>query len=1076
MTASVPHASASRLAQVAAWLHRVVAWFGLTRVPADADAPVHRRVRVAMYAVLGVVGAVSAWQTWQLEKSEALRVADAEIIRLAAAQGTLAQRMGMLAAQLMSVGDAGEEIGNALGETIVQAQEQAVQLDGLLARQGVWQTTAHPQLRQTVFEWQDRRERIWYRAQILLWLDNRNEADTRLEASRFLQAEVEPFLLTAQVLVQEMQQAAQQRARSAIQQVELSAVATLLVLLALTLLVAEPLARFVRRQHRALSKQSDAMKRLALVAERTANWVAVVDPQRNVLWCNQAFLRGKGCSFDEVQGRHAALLQTNEHNDAAEMQRLLAELDQGRAVRAEIMYRGQQGNEVWLDLEYQPIHDAKGGLEGFTLVATEITERVNQQLRMRSLLDALPVGVVLQSPDGRVLECNQTASELLGLKQQDLVGFGSLARAAMAVREDLSPYPVEERPSSRTLRTGQGLRGESIGLLMPQGEVRWLLTNTEPVHDAAGHLTGVISCTVDVTEQRAQQKLLTLAVESASLGIWQWDIASGAMSCNDRMLTLLGYQPGEVAMTSQAWNELIHPDDLAGWLWAVRTNLRDSTRPLHWEIRIRHGDGRWVWLMYSGTVVARDAAGRAVRMAGITYDINAQKELEEQLRHAARTDHLTHLPNRSELLGRIQSCMQRARQHPGYHFAVLFMDFDRFKQVNDTLGHGVGDELLRQIALRLQDSLRPGDAFVQTSDFKQMAARIGGDEFVVLLDDIRGDLDAQVVAGRLLDVLAQPYQIGVHRLTSSASIGIVTDEHAGEDADSVLRDADIAMYEAKREGRGRYVMFEPSMRKRVRDDVALENDLRQALDKDELFVVYQPVLHLGSGRLSGLEALVRWRHPQRGLVSPLTFIPVAEASGLIGQIGHFVLRAACTEFVQLQAELGGQAPMTLAVNLSRAQLRDAGLVVELQEVLRDCGMPPGQLVLEVTESLAAQDEMVQGTLREIRALGVGLSLDDFGTGYSSLSCLHELPVNIVKIDRSFVGMAMNSDYHRVMIEATIRMAQTLGLSTVAEGIETAEQATLMQALGCAKGQGYLYSVPLDPDALRRWISLRQPRG
>ena len=1073
---TAPQASASRVAQVGAWLRRVVAWFGLTRVPADADAPVHRRVRVAMYAVLGVVGTVSAWQTWQVEMSEAVRMGDAEIIRLAATQATLAQRMGMLAARSLSEDDDGEEAGNALDETIVQAQEQAVQLDGLLARQGVWQVAARPQLRQAVFEWQERRERVWYRAHILLWLDKHSRLDKRRAASRALQAEVEPFLLTAQMLVQEMQQAAQQRARSAIHQIEISALAMLLVLLALTLLVAEPLARFVRRQHRALSLQSDELRRLALVAERTANWVAVLNAERRILWCNSALLKGVGSELSELLGRHPGRLVDPQFNEVEKLRQLDVELEQGRGVRFEVRVAPREGEQVWLDVDYQPVFDGLGQLTGFTIVASDITERVDQQLRMRSLLDALPVGVVLQAKDGRVLECNQTASELLGLKQQDLVGFGSLARAAMAVRDDLSPYPVEERPSSRTLRTGQGLRGESIGLLTPQGEVRWLLANTEPVHDAAGHLAGVISCVVDVTEQRAQQQLLTLAVESASLGIWQWDIVSGAMSCNDRMYTLLDYQAGDVEMTVQAWNDLIHPDDLAGWLWAVRTNLRDSLRPLHWEVRIRRGDGRWVWLMYSGTVVARDAEGRAVRMAGITYDINAQKELEEQLRHAARTDHLTHLPNRSELLGRVQSCIQRVRQQPGYHFAVLFMDFDRFKQVNDTLGHGVGDELLRQIAQRLQDSLRPGDAFVQTSDFRQMAARIGGDEFVVLLDDIRGDLDAQVVAGRLLDVLAQPYQIGVHRLTSSASIGIVTAEHAGEDADSVLRDADIAMYEAKREGRGRYVMFEPSMRKRVRDDVALENDLRQALDNGELFVVYQPVLHLDSGRLSGLEALVRWRHPQRGLVSPLTFISVAEASGLISQIGHFVLRAACTEFVRLQAELGERAPTTLAVNLSRAQLRQSGLVVELQEVLRDCDMRPGQLVLEVTESLAAQDEMVQGTLREIRALGVALSLDDFGTGYSSLSCLHELPVNIVKIDRSFVGMAMNSDYHRVMIEATIRMAQTLGLSTVAEGIETTEQAALMQALGCAKGQGYLYSMPLEPDALRRWISLRRPAG
>jgi EAL domain-containing protein (putative c-di-GMP-specific phosphodiesterase class I) len=267
-------------------------------------------------------------------------------------------------------------------------------------------------------------------------------------------------------------------------------------------------------------------------------------------------------------------------------------------------------------------------------------------------------------------------------------------------------------------------------------------------------------------------------------------------------------------------------------------------------------------------------------------------------------------------------------------------------------------------------------------------------------------------------------------------------------------------------------MFEPSMRKRVRDDASLENDLRQALDKDELFVVYQPVLRLADGSLSGVEALVRWQHPQRGLVTPLSFIPVAEASGLIGPIGHFVLRTACTEFMRLQTELGARAPKTLAVNLSRAQLRQPGLVVEVQEVLRDSGMDPGQLILEVTESLAAQDDVVQAELRALRALGVSLSLDDFGTGYSSLSCLHELPVNIVKIDRSFVGLAMGSDYHRVMIEATIRMAQTLGLATVAEGIETPEQASLMTTLGCSKGQGYLYSMPLKAPALAQWITRR----
>jgi len=506
----------------------------------------------------------------------------------------------------------------------------------------------------------------------------------------------------------------------------------------------------------------------------------------------------------------------------------------------------------------------------------------------------------------------------------------------------------------------------------------------------------------------------------------------------------------------------------------VQAQLRDPDVPLRMSVRLRHGSRRWVWILFVGAVVDRDAQGRGLRMAGVALDVQAQKAMEQELRTAARTDGLTQLPNRSVVLQAIAQAIARGKTQPGYCFAVLFMDFDRFKQVNDTLGHAVGDELLRQIATRLQDSLRPGDTLMHTSDFSHVAARIGGDEFVVLLDDIRGDLDAEIVASRLIDVLSLPYSIDSHKVNSSASIGIVTNSHAADDADSVLRDADIAMYEAKRTGRGRYVLFEPSMRQQVSASVALENDLRQALEQGELFVVYQPLVELGGGGFAGMEALLRWRHPQRGLVSPVEFVPVAEACGLIGALGQFVLQSACKTFaaMDLPARPDG-APVTLAVNLSRAQLRQPGLVADVQDALRANDLSPQQLILEVTESLAAQDEVVLATLHAIRALGVALSLDDFGTGYSSLSCLHELPVNFVKVDRSFVGQAQSSAYHRVLIEATIRMAQTLGLGTVAEGIETADQARLMAELGCDKGQGYLFSRPLEAQALVAWAAQRQ---
>ncbi len=1040
----------------------------LGRQPGDSGLRVHRWVRLALYTVLVVVGALSYWQTDQQRKFEQIRLADAEIIRVAAAQSTQIQRMTVLLNRLRYGDGSEEENLNALGETLNQTQTQAALLDELLARQGVWLIDDRPQLRSIIFEWQDRRERVWYRAQALLWLADREVSDKREVAMQFLMTELESFWLTTQGLVDELQLAAQRRSGASLARIEHAALLMLGVLVLLTLAIAEPLVRFVRQQREDLLDKSTELQRLALVAQRTSNWVAVVDRQRRVLWCNETFLRGKGGKREEVLGQHAALLAPNEYNDAEEMSRLLTELDMGLAVRVEVMHRLRQGAEVWLDVDYQPIHDASGELTGFTLVARDITDTVNQRVRIQTLLDTMPAGVVLQSATGVVIECNRQAQEMLSLPDQRLLGRDRLADDNMVVRPDLTPYPYDERPSVRTLRSGHGLRGELVGHMRQAGELRWHMVNTEPVHDATGHLTGVISCLVDVTQQREQQQLLTLAIESASLGVWQWDIPSDRMEVNERLLALAGYQAGELSMTAQAFNALIHPDDVEGWNWAIRTNLRDSRQPLHWEVRVRHRDGRWLWTLYSGTVVARDGNGRALRMAGICYDIHAQKELEERLRHSAHTDSLTRLPNRVELLNRIEQSIQRTRQQPGYCFAVLFMDFDRFKQVNDTLGHSVGDELLRQIAKRLEDSLRPGDAFVQTSDFSQMAARIGGDEFVVLLDNIRGDLDAQVVASRLLEVLAEPYQIGPHRVSSTASIGVVTTAHMAEDPDSVLRDADIAMYEAKRQGRGRYEMFEPSMRKRVHDDVELENDLRQAIDQGQIEVVYQPMIELASGRMVGVEALARWTHPQRGPVSPLSFIPVAEATGMIGRLGEAVLKTACHELVRLRELLGERAPETVSVNLSRAQLRQAGFASRLSGLLYSAGLSPEALMLEVTESLAAQDEGVQAILREIRALGVALSLDDFGTGYSSLSCLHELPVNQVKIDRSFVSQALTSNYHRVMIDATISMARTLGLQTVAEGIETPEQASLMAALGCGKGQGYLYSRPLSAQDLERW--------
>jgi len=453
-----------------------------------------------------------------------------------------------------------------------------------------------------------------------------------------------------------------------------------------------------------------------------------------------------------------------------------------------------------------------------------------------------------------------------------------------------------------------------------------------------------------------------------------------------------------------------------------------------------------------------------------------QQRLALQLRDANRTDKLTALPNRAVVLERIAHALAAACHDPGYEFAVMFINCDRFNSVNVTLGQDAGDELLRLLAGRLNGTVRAGDAVGRPAEPQRTAARLGGDEFVVVLEGLRRADDAQNIAQRLLDALCKPYSIGGQLVHASASMGLVLRAQAGTDADSLLQNASTAMREAKRGGGARYSVFEPSMKERAERRGSVEAGLRRALLEGELFVVYQPIVDLASGDCVAAEALVRWRHPSRGIVPPVEFIEVAEETGLIGPLGEFVLNEACREFVHWRRVLGDRAPRTMSVNLSRAQLANPALVSQVAQALRASGMPAVNLQLEVTETLAAQDPHVQVRLHELKALGLTLALDDFGTGYSSLASLHLLPVDVVKIDRSFVSQAETSPHHRVLIAATVRVARSLGMRTVAEGIETEGQAAVLARLQCDKGQGYLFAKPLVAEEALRWMAARPHAG
>ena len=463
------------------------------------------------------------------------------------------------------------------------------------------------------------------------------------------------------------------------------------------------------------------------------------------------------------------------------------------------------------------------------------------------------------------------------------------------------------------------------------------------------------------------------------------------------------------------------------------------------------------------------------RLMAVLLDATHEVVREQRLlASAAQLDTLTQLPNRAGTMTLLRKMTARTRSATGDHCAVLLVNLDRFKQVNDTLGNAAGNQVITLVGERLRSTLRSGGRPGDGGMVMEAVTRVGGDEFAVLLDGLPEPGVVERIASRLLERLGLPYRVREQELALTFSLGLVVLKTGENDADDLLRDAAIAMAVAKAQGGNRAVAFEQEMRDQALLRSSLEADLRTAVERAELFNVYQPVVglladgHMDPG--AGVEALVRWRHPVRGLVSPIDFIGIAESTGLIHAIGEQVLATACRDFVAWQRQLGTAAPRLLAVNLSRAQLTQADLCDKVAAILAASGMPAAQLQLEITESLAAQGADIQHQLLGLKQLGVKLALDDFGTGYSSLSSLHLLPVDTVKIDRSFVSLAASSAHHKVLIEATVLVARSLGMTTVAEGIETLEQANVAHAQGCDKGQGYLYSRPLESAALQQWLT------
>jgi diguanylate cyclase (GGDEF)-like protein/PAS domain S-box-containing protein len=558
-----------------------------------------------------------------------------------------------------------------------------------------------------------------------------------------------------------------------------------------------------------------------------------------------------------------------------------------------------------------------------------------------------------------------------------------------------------------------------------------------------------------------------LAIQGSNDGLWDWNLQTNEVYYSPRWAEILLSPIEEISNSIDEWKKRIHPDDREITRATLENHLAGLTDHFESEHRLKREDGSYVWVLIRGMAI-RDQAGKSYRMAGSLTDISVKKQIEEKLYFDAFHDDLTKLPNRALFLDRLMHAIERSKRFPQSRFAVLFFDLDRFKLINDCLGHTYGDQLLAKVADTLQTSLRACDS----------AARLSGDEFAILLEDIQVISDAVQIAERIQQALQSPIQVNGHKIVVSASIGIVISDPRYTIPEDILRDADIAMYHAKLHGKACHAVFQSSMYKRSILRLELENELREVLATDEtrqqhLFVAFQPIVSAQDKQILGFEALVRWIHPERGMIYPNEFIPLAEETGLIHTLGLWVLREACQQVKIWQTRLPNlpnYKPLSVSVNISGKQFTQPNLVEQIKHIIQECNISPASLNLEITERLLVENNtMILASLQELRNMGINLQIDDFGRGYSSFGYLQHFPVNTLKIDSLFIQRIDQNHNNTEIIRSIVGLAKSLGLSVIAEGVETDNQFERLKQLECHYIQGYYISEAVRGDEAEKLL-------
>ena len=675
--------------------------------------------------------------------------------------------------------------------------------------------------------------------------------------------------------------------------------------------------------------------------------------------------------------------------------------------------------------------------------------------RLASVLEASPDAIYTVEPQGTILSWNQGAERLYGYGAPEAVGTRS---------EFL--FPVHLRFRARELLSrvlvGETVEQLEMDVVRRDGMVVPVWLSLHPVRTPGGDIRGATAVARDVTEQKLA--LATLAESEAKLreaqalahvGMWVWDSTATTLQWSEGLYGIHGVDPLDFGGSYDEYLALVAPEARRGVDEAMRRAIRNG-EPFEADYQIVRPSGERRWVYTRAEPVAMGAL--TIGLRGITQDITERKTAEEALSHQALHDPLTGLPNRILFLDRLGHALARLQREPGL-IAVLFFDLDGFKMINDSLGHEAGDELLVAVADRLRAALRPGDT----------VARFGGDEFTVLCEELSSEDEALAVARRVADVASAPVVIDAgHDVALTASVGIAFSRGAGT-PEGLLRDADVAMYRAKEQGRDRCEIFDVALHIRATERLETIKALRNAVERDEFRLVYQPQVDMTDGRILGVEALIRWQHPERGLLGPMEFIPLAEESQLVVPIGEWVLAEACRQSARWRAEF--PVPLKMSVNVSARQLGYGDLADCIRRSLDSTGTPAASLCLELTENILMSDaEFFLEALLGLKFLGVSLAVDDFGMGYSSLAYLQRFPVDVLKIDKAFVeGLGRHDARAQAIPRAVIALAADLGMAAVAEGVETADQADELVALGCREAQGYHFSRPQPPDVVAEMI-------